>query len=88
MNTAYNAVNGNSLPTSTRENTYQDGEHFILIEKQKRLNTTEYNFNPQLGYISLNQRLNDNQLLAVSFSYTLSGDSKVYKVGNFSEESQ
>jgi cell surface protein SprA len=40
-----------------------------------------------LGYISLNQRLNDNQLLAVSFSYTLSGDSKVYKVGEFSEES-
>jgi cell surface protein SprA len=25
--------------------------------------------------------------LAVSFSYTLSGDSKVYKVGEFSEES-
>ncbi len=40
-----------------------------------------------MGYISLNQRLNDNQLLAVSFSYTLSGDSKVYKVGEFSEES-
>ena len=40
-----------------------------------------------MGYISLNQRLNDNQLLAASFSYTVSGDSKVYKVGEFSEES-
>ena len=37
--------------------------------------------------MSLNQRLNDNQLLAVSYSYTLNGDNKVYKVGEFSEES-
>ena len=87
VNAAYNAVNGNSLPTSAGNTPYQDGEHFIFNRKAKRLNTTEYNFNPQLGYISLNQRLNDNQLLAVSFSYTLSGDSKVYKVGEFSEES-
>ncbi|RZJ78578.1 MAG: cell surface protein SprA, partial [Chryseobacterium sp.] len=36
---------------------------------------------------SLNQRLNDNQLLTVAYSYTINGDSKVYKVGEFSEES-
>lgn len=87
VNAAYNLVNNNSLPTVSGNQPYQDGEHFIFNRKAKRLNASEYNFNPQLGYISLNQRLNDNQLLAVSFSYTLSGDSKVYKVGEFSEES-
>ncbi|WP_188617474.1 T9SS outer membrane translocon Sov/SprA [Cloacibacterium rupense] len=83
----YNAVNGNSLPTVSGNTPYQAGEHFVFHSRAKRLNASEYNFNPQLGYISLNQRLNDEQLLAVSFSYTLSGDSKVYKVGEFSEES-
>lgn len=87
VNTAYNAVNGNSLPTTSGNVNYQDGEHFIFNRKAKRLTASEYTYNPQLGYISLNQRLNDNQLLAVSFSYTVSGDSKVYKVGEFSEES-
>ena len=87
VNTAYNSVNNNNLPTASGNAPYQDGEHFIFNRKAKRLNSSEYTYNPQLGYISLNQRLNDNQLLAVSFSYTLSGDSKVYKVGEFSEES-
>ena len=89
VNQAYNAVNQQNLPIATPPGSanYQDGEHFIFNRKAKRLSNTEYNFNPQLGYISLNQRLNDNQLLAASFSYTISGDSKVYKVGEFSEES-
>ena len=87
VNQTYNAVNGNSLPTASGSIPYQDGEHFIFNRKAKRLTSSEYTFNPQLGYVSLNQRLNDNQLLAVSFSYTVSGDSRVYKVGEFSEES-
>jgi len=87
VNLAYNAINDKSLPNTTGDPKYKDGEHFIFNRKAKRLNSTEYSYNPQLGYVSLNQRLNDNQLLAVSFSYTVSGDSKVYKVGEFSEES-
>lgn len=87
VNLAYNAINDKSLPNTTGDPSYKDGEHFIFNRKAKRLNSNEYTFNPQLGYVSLNQRLNDNQLLAVSFSYTVSGDSKVYKVGEFSEES-
>jgi cell surface protein SprA len=82
----YNSVNNNNLPTASNA-PYQDGEHFIFNRKAKRLNSSEYTYNPQLGYISLNQRLNDNQLLAVSFSYTLSGDSKVYKVEIFRRKS-
>ena len=86
--TSYNTINNVSLPKydGTSE-PYIAGENFI-VSRARRLNTSEYKYNPQLGYLSLNQRLNDQQLLAVSYSYTVTGDNKVYKVGEFSEESQ
>ena len=88
VNTAYNTINGQSFPNAngSPEN-YTDGEQFIFNRKARKLTQSEFTYHPQLGYISLNQRLNDNQLLAVSYTYTLNGDSKVYKVGEFSEES-
>lgn len=88
VNTAYNVINGKSFPNANgNPETYVDGEQFIFNRKARKLNQNEFTYHPQLGYLSLNQRLNDNQLLAVSFSYTLNGDNKVYKVGEFSEES-
>lgn len=66
---------------------YDNGEEFIFNTKARKLNANEFIFQPQLGYISLNQKLNDNQLLAISYSYTVNGSNKVYKVGEFSEES-
>ncbi len=88
VNTAYNAINGQNLPNASGgSEIYKDGENFIFNRKSRRLSNSEFTFNPQLGYINLNQRLNDNQLLAVAYSYTLNGDNKVYKVGEFSEES-
>lgn len=87
VNTAYNAINGQSFPNANGvPETYTDGEQFIFNRKARKLNANEYKFHAQLGYLSLNQRLNDNQLLAVAYSYTLNGDSKVYKVGEFSED--
>lgn len=88
VNTAYGTLKGQVFQNANgAPETYTDGEQFIFNRKARRLNSNEYTFNPQLGYISLNQRLNDNQLLAVSYSYTVSGDKTVYKVGEFSEES-
>lgn len=66
---------------------YNNGEEFVLATKARKLNANEFIYQPQLGYISLNQKLNDQQLLAVSYSYTVNGSNKVYKVGEFSEES-
>ncbi|MDQ1858747.1 cell surface protein SprA [Chryseobacterium sp. WLY505] len=66
---------------------YDNGEQFIYNTKARKLNANEFTYQPQLGYISLNQKLNDQQLLAVSYSYTVNGSNKVYKVGEFSEES-
>ena len=89
VTTAYNSIKHQSLydaATGTNQ-PYQEGENFIFNRRARKLSESEFRYHPQLGYISLNQRLNDNQLLAVSFSYTVNGDdSKVYKVGEFSED--
>lgn len=50
----------------------------------RKLNPSEYSFNPQLGYISLNTTLNSDDILAVSFRYTFNG--KTYQVGEFAED--
>ncbi len=58
------------------------------VQNMRKLNTNEYTYHPELGYISLNQRLRPNQVLGVSFeyTYTLNGD-EVYKVGEMTNES-
>ena len=50
----------------------------------RKLNTTEYSFNPQLGYISMNSQLNSDDILAVAYRFTYKG--KVYQVGEFAED--
>ncbi|MCD9856252.1 cell surface protein SprA [Epilithonimonas sp. JDS] len=87
LDVAKNNLTGRSFPNSQGvQEPYVMGEHFITNVKARRLNTSEYKFNTQLGYLSLNQRLNNEQFLAISYSYTLNGSSTVYKVGEFSEE--
>jgi len=54
------------------------------VEFARKLDQTEYEFNPQLGTISLRQQVNSNQVLAVAFEYTYRG--QVYKVGEFSND--
>jgi cell surface protein SprA len=50
----------------------------------RKLNSSEFSFNPQLGYISLNTQLNPRDVLAVAYRYTYNG--KVYQVGEFAED--
>lgn len=54
---------------------------YNIIRNARRLNSSEFTFNPRLGYISLNQQLNNDQALAVSYQFTYLG--KVYQVGEF-----
>ena len=60
----------------------QQGQNFELLNA-KKLQPTEYTFNTKLGFISLNQQLNADQVLCVAFQYTYNG--KVYNVGDFSD---
>ncbi len=57
------------------------------IFQGRKLNASEFTFNEQLGFISLNIRLRPNQVLAISYEYfyTLACDD-VYKVGTISDE--
>ena len=59
---------------------------YDFIEGARKLRQNEYTFNPLLGYISLNQRLNPDQVLAVAFQYTVGGSSEVFQVGEFSTD--
>ena len=61
-----------------------EGRDFVKIQNARRLNYNEYTYNARTGYISLNQQLNNDQALAVSYQYTYKG--KVYQVGDFSEQ--
>ncbi|MCO5232309.1 MAG: cell surface protein SprA [Chitinophagales bacterium] len=49
----------------------------------RKLATSEYTFNPLLGYISLNQSLKPNEVLGVAIEYTINGE--VFKVGEFAD---
>ena len=50
---------------------FQIGRDFEKIENARKLNDREYDFNRQLGYISLNTALNTDEVLAVAYEYTL-----------------
>ena len=54
------------------------------IENARRLTEQEFSYNPLLGFISLNQPLMNDEVLAVSFEYTFQG--KTYQVGQFSTD--
>ncbi|MFA5299150.1 MAG: cell surface protein SprA, partial [Lutibacter sp.] len=64
----------------------QQGRDYSVLENAIKLKPEEFIVNPQLGFISLNRRLADSDVLAVAFEYTISGDSKVYKVGEFTSD--
>ncbi len=63
---------------------FSAGQDYEKIENARKLQSTEYELNTKLGYISLSQSLNADEVLAVAFEYTIRGD--VYRVGEFSNE--
>jgi cell surface protein SprA len=65
---------------------FVSGSDYESVENARLLRTTEYTFNPTLGFISLNQSINPDQVLGVAFEYTLIGDTTAYMVGEFSNQ--
>ena len=49
----------------------------------RKLNPTEYSFNPQLGFIAVNIQLQPDDVLGVAYEYTNNG--KVHQVGEFAQ---
>lgn len=58
-----------------------EGTDYFKLENARKLNPNEFSYHPQLGYISLNQKLNNDEVLAVAYQYTIGG--QVYQVGEF-----
>lgn len=50
----------------------------------RKLSSSEYYFNPQIGFISINAQLQPDDVLAIAYQYTYNG--KVYQVGEFSQD--
>lgn len=50
----------------------------------RKLNPTDYFFNQQVGFLSLNQPLQPDEVLAIAFQYSYNG--KVYQVGEFAQD--
>jgi len=59
-----------------------EGRDYAILENARELQPNEFFLNTQLGYISLNQRLNNDEILGVAFEYTTT-DGRVFRVGEF-----
>ena len=72
-----------SIPNSfgPYNSSFNEGFDYAVLESARKLNQSEYKLHSQLGYISLNQRLSNDEVLAVAFQYTFKG--KIYQVGEF-----
>ena len=62
------------------------GTDFEQINGARKLEQNEYTFHRQLGYFSLSRKLQNDEVVAVSYEYTYNGQS--YKVGELSEDYQ
>jgi len=50
----------------------------------RKLDSTQYFYNPQVGSLSLSQPLQTDEVLGVAFQYTMNG--RVFQVGEFSQD--
>ena len=70
---------------ATTLGTFLEGStDFEKISNARKLSTSDYTLNSELGYISLKSTLASDEVLAVAFEYTYGGNS--YQVGEFSSD--
>jgi len=62
---------------------FQSSRDFEKIQARK-LSPTEYRYQPDLGTVSLNIRLDQDEVIGVAYEYTYNG--KVYQVGELSQD--
>ena len=60
------------------------GVDYEKLESARKLNSSEYTLNAALGYVSLKQTLQTDQVLAVAYEYTYKG--QTFQVGEFSSD--
>ena len=90
-NTLLQNIPANSRQTNSNDidNYFQSSgrtDNYNKLTYARKLNEKEYTLNPQLGYISLNNALNADEVLSVAYRYTVNGVE--YQVGEFSTDLQ
>lgn len=70
----------NQLQSMMGLNPVQDFEKTFA----RKLDSTQYIYNPKVGFLSLSQPLQPDEVLAVAYQYSYNG--KIYQVGEFSQD--
>ncbi|MCE2815594.1 MAG: cell surface protein SprA [Cryomorphaceae bacterium] len=63
---------------------YDANIEYAQLTNARMLQPNEFSFHPQLGYLSLNTALNQDEVIAVAYQYTVNG--RTYQVGEFSND--
>lgn len=74
----------NNALLSLQNEHFIEGKGYERIQNARKLQSNEFTYNPQLGYISLTSKLGSDEQLAVAYEYTVGG--KIYKVGELSTD--
>lgn len=81
----YSAARDANQTSSTLESAgLIGGNDFEKLENARLLNSSEYTVNSAMGYISLRNQLQTDQVLAVAYEYTYGG--VTYQVGEFASD--
>ena len=81
----YSAARDANQTSSTLEGAgLVGGNDFEKLENARLLNSSEYTVNTAMGYISLRNQLQTDQVLAVAYEYTYGG--VTYQVGEFASD--
>ena len=90
-NRLYNSLLNNAsfrgsetISNAARSQNLQQGEDFEILRGARQLQPSEFTFHQQLGYVSLNTPLRNDEILAVAYEYTFNG--RVLKVGELSDD--
>lgn len=82
---SYNRNYDNFLNTlETTDQNLKRTEDFEIINVARKLDATEYDFNKELGYVSLRRQLQNDEMLAVAYEYTYNG--RRFQVGEMAED--
>jgi cell surface protein SprA len=69
---------------NAKYNSFEQSLDYDILSNARMLTASDFSLNKQLGYISLNQPLNNDEILSVAFEYTY--NDQVYTVGQFSRD--
>lgn len=78
------SANTATNPNNSGNNYMDPSRDYNVIQNARKLNPSEFFFNPRTGFVSLNQQISNEQAVAVSYQYTFGG--KTYQVGEFSDQ--